>query len=65
MIPGAVMSPPCCVEDELHFSLHFLAQGLVVELLCGSPSVGTHMDVSCVGYHRPPLNPLPGALCGL
>uniref|UniRef100_A0A673M3G7 Adhesion G protein-coupled receptor B2 n=1 Tax=Sinocyclocheilus rhinocerous TaxID=307959 RepID=A0A673M3G7_9TELE len=39
--------------------------GIVMELLCGSPSVGTHMDVSCASHHRPPINSLPGALCGL
>lgn len=27
MIPGAVMSPPCCTKDEMHFALYSLFIG--------------------------------------
>uniref|UniRef100_A0A8D2ZKC3 Adhesion G protein-coupled receptor B1b n=1 Tax=Scophthalmus maximus TaxID=52904 RepID=A0A8D2ZKC3_SCOMX len=37
--------------------------GITVELLRGSASPGTHLDVCRPGHHRPPISPLPDPLC--
>uniref|UniRef100_A0A674BB12 Adhesion G protein-coupled receptor B1 n=1 Tax=Salmo trutta TaxID=8032 RepID=A0A674BB12_SALTR len=46
-----VLTLGCCSSPIL--------QGVAVELLCGSASPGTHLDVCCPGHHRPTLLPLP------
>lgn len=40
-------------------------QGITVELLRGSASLGPHLDVCRLGHHRPPLSPLSDPLCRL
>lgn len=37
-------------------------QGVAVELMRGSASSRSHMDVSRVGHHRPPIRSLPDSL---